>query len=285
MLVLMGPSFTATDGEYQRLSKVTGMVAYDLRARIKPGSWGLLKVLGDDAEAERFAAALTAEAFPVVTIARAVATDPERPIVALRALEIADQQLTLHLRERSMQIPVAALCGIVRGEAQVGRAGAARGAATAASSATFRAVVPDASELQVFREGMPGGNFEAFAAADLHFHSVTWIARIDARSFDFRALGIGAASPAAALDTLADRLALLAKVRVDRNARTSSINSFTLQAVKASGNASPSSPPSMSMSQRAKEVSGDDRFDPYSRVIGQAERLWAAQQAQLERPA
>jgi hypothetical protein len=286
MLVLMGPSFAATDAEYQRLSKVTGMLTYDLRARIKPGSWGLLKVLGDDTEAGRFAGALTAEAFPVVTIARDVAMDPERPIVALRALEIADQQLTLQLRERSMQIPVAALCGIVRGEAQVGRAGAARGGgANAASSSTFRAVVPDASDLQVFREGAPGGSFEAFAAADLHFHSVTWIARIDARSFDFRALGIGAASPAAALDTLADRLALLAKVRVDRNARTSSINSFTLQAVKAHGNASPSSPPSMSMSQRAKEVSGDDRFDPYSRVIGQAERLWAAQQAQLERPA
>lgn len=285
MLVLMGPSFTATDAEYQRLSKVTGMLAYDLRARIKPGSWGLLKVLADDNEAARFAGALAAEAFPVVTIARDVATDPERPIVALRALEIAEQQLTLQLRERSMQIPVAALCSIVRGEAQVGRAGAARGAANAASSSTFRAVVPDASELHVFREGMPGGSFEAFAAVDLHFHSVTWIARIDARSFDFRALGIGAASPAAALDTLADRLALLAKVRVDRNARTSSINSFTLQAVKASGNASPSSPPSMSMSKRAKEVSGDERFDPYSRVIGQAERLWAAQQAQLEQPA
>lgn len=285
MLVLMGPSFTATDAEYQRLSKVTGMLAYDLRARIKPGSWGLLKVLGDDGEAERFAAALAVEAFPVVTIARGVATDPERPIVALRALEIAEQQLTLQLRERSMQIPVAALCSIVRGEAQVGRAGAALGRANAASSSTFRAVVPDASELQVFREGMPAGSFEAFAAVDLHFHSVTWIARIDARSFDFRALGIGAASPAAALDTLADRLALLAKVRVDRNARTSSINSFTLQAVKASGNASPSSPPPMSMSQRAKEVSGDERFDPYSRVIGQAERLWAAQQAQLEQPA
>jgi hypothetical protein len=256
------------------------MLAYDLRARIKAGGWGLLKVLGDEAEATRFATALSVEGFPVVAVPREVTSDPERPIVALRGLEIAEQQLTLQLRERSMQVPVAALCGIVRGEAQVGRAGAARGGGQgAASSSTFRAVVPDASELQVFRENTPGGSFEAFAAADLHFHSVTWIARIDARSFDFRALGIGAASPAAALDTLTDRLALLAKVRVDRNARTSSIASFAQQAAKASGSASPSSPPSLSMSQRAKEVAGDDRFDPYSRVIGEAERLWAAAQA------
>jgi hypothetical protein len=30
------------------------------------------------------------------------------------------------------------------------------------------------------------------------------------------------------------------------------------------------------MSQRAKEVSGDERFDPYSRVVGEAERVLAA---------
>lgn len=278
MLVLMGPSFAASDAEFLRLSKVTGMVGYDLRARIKPGCWGLIKALADDAEAARFTGALTAENFPVVSIPREVATDPERPIVALRGLEIVEQRLTLHLRERSMEIPVAALCSIVRGEAQVGKSGPARAAANAASSSTFRAVVPDASELQVFRDSLQAGSFEAFAAADFHFHSVTWIARIDARAFDFRALGIGATSPAGALDTLADRLGLLAKVRVDRGARASSIVSFTQQAAK--GGASPSMPPSMSMSQRAKEVSGDERFDPYSRVVGEAERIWAARTAQ-----
>ena len=277
MLVLMGPSFAASDAEYQRLSKVTGMVGYDLRARIKPGCWGLIKALADDAEAARFAAALNFESFPVVLVPREVATDPERPIVALRGLSVVEQTLTLQLRERSMEIPVAALCSIVRGEAQVGKASAARSAASANSSSTFRAVVPDSSELQVFRDAPQAGSFEAFAAADLHFHSVTWIARIDARAFDFRALGIGAASPAAALDTLADRLALMAKARVDRSARSSSIVSFTQQAAKGGGGA-PSSPPSMSMSQRAKEVSGDDRFDPYSRVVGEAERLWATRQ-------
>jgi hypothetical protein len=277
MLILMGPSFAASDADYQRLAKVTGMVAYDLRARLKSQSWGLVKALADEAEAQRLCNALLAERFPVVLVPREVASDPQRPIVALRALHIEEQQLKLQLRERVMEVPVAALCAIVRGEAQVGRSmRAAASSAGASSSSTFRAVVPDASELQVFRESMPPTGFEAFAAADLHFHSVTWVARIDARSFNFRELGIGAASPAGALDTLVDRLALLARIRVDRAARSSSIASFTQQAGKGGG--SPSLPP-MPMSQRAKEVAGDERFDPYSRVIGEAERAWAAYQA------
>jgi hypothetical protein len=274
MLVLLGPSFAGSDADYQRLSKVTGMVAYDLRARLKPGMWGLVKALADEAEAERLAAALAAEGFPIVVVPREVATDAERPIVALKALSIDEQQLTLQLRERSMVVPIAALCCIVRGEAQVGKASGPR-AAGGTSSATFRAVVPNANDLQVFRESMPPTNFEAFAAADLHFHSVTWIARIDARSFDFRALGIAAASPAGALDTLVDRLALLGRVRADRAARASSISSFTQQASK--GVTPHSVPPSMPHSQRGREISGDERFDPYSRVLGEAERLLAAQ--------
>lgn len=275
MLVLLGPSFAGGDADYQRLSKVTGMVAYDLRARLKPGTWGLIKALADESEARRLAAALTAEGFPIASVPREVASDAERPIVALKALSIDGQQLTLQLRERAMTVPVAALCSIVRGEAQVGKGGAARSAG-GSSSATFRAVVPNASDLQVFRESMPPASFEAFAAADLHFHSVTWIARIDARSFDFRALGIAAESPAAALDTLVDRLALLAHVRVDRAARGSSIASFTQQAARGIGPHAASVPP---LSHRGKEIAGDERFDPYSRVVGEAERTLAAQLA------
>jgi len=276
MLVLLGPSFAGGDADYQRLSRVTGMVAYDLRARLKPGMWGLVKALADEAEAQRLAGALSAEGFPIVVVAREVGTDAERPIVALKALSIEGQELTLQLRERTMTVPVAALCSIVRGEAQVGKVSAPRTASGGSSSSTFRAVVPNASDLQVFRESMPPTNFEAFAAADLHFHSVTWIARIDARSFDFRSLGIAAASPAGALDTLVDRLGLLAKVRVDRAARASSISSFTQQASRGVG---PHPPVSTPMSQRGKEIAGDERFDPYSRVVGEAERTLAAQVA------
>jgi hypothetical protein len=279
MLVLLGPSFAGGDAEYQRLSKVTGMVAYDLRARLKPGMWGLVKALANETEAQRLAASLAADGFPVAVVAREVATDPERPIVGLRGLVIAEQRLTLQLREREMEIPLAALCCIVRGEAQVGKGGAARSpsASGTTSSSTFRAVVPSASELQVFRESMPPNNFEAFAAADLHFHSVNWIARIDARSFDFKSLGVVAASPAGALDMLVDRLGQMAGVRVDRAARASSITSFTQQAAKGMpGGSQP--PPSHAAphSQRGKEIAGDDRFDPYSRVVGEAERLLAA---------
>jgi hypothetical protein len=277
MLVLLGPSFAGGDAEYQRLSKVTGMVAYDLRSRVKPGMWGLIKALADEAEAERLAALLRAEGFPIAVVPREVASDPARPIVALRALEIDGTELTLSLRERSMTVPAAALCSIVRGEAQVGKSSGRGQSGSGSSSSTFRAVVPDASELQVFRESMPPASFEAFAAADLHFHSVPWVARIDARSFDFRALGIGAVSPAGALDTLVDRLALLARIRVDRAARASSIGSFTQQSTR---HATPQAmPASMPMSQRAKEVAGDERFDPYSRVVGEAERQLAAIEA------
>ncbi len=278
MLVLLGPSFAGGDADYQRLSKVTGMVGYDLRARLKPGIWGLVKALADEVEAERLATSLKAEGFPVVTVAREVATDPERPIVALQALRIEGQELTLEVRERAMPVPVTALCCIVRAEAQVGKGSGRSGAGSATSSATFRAVVPDASDLQVFRESSPPSSFEAFAAADLHFHSVNWIARIDARAFDFRSLGIAAASPAGALDTLVDRLGLLGRVRVDRAARASSVSSFTQQAVRhVTPFPTPHSAPGGSpISHRAREISGDARFDPYSRVIGEAERSLAA---------
>jgi hypothetical protein len=280
MLVLLGPSFAGGDAAYQRLSKVTGMVGYDLRARLKPGMWGLVKALADEAEATRLAAALKAEHFPSVVVAREVASDPERPIVWLKGLAVDDRQLTLQLSERSMTVPADALCSIVRGEAQVGKTSLTRGAAagSATSSATFRAVVPSASDVQVFRESNAQTNFEAFAAADLHFHSVTWIARIDARSFDFRELGIAAQSPAGALDTLVDRLGLLCRVRVDRAARASSISSFTQQSARI-----PTPPPHLAGAghapQRGKEISGDERFDPYSRVIGEAERLLARERA------
>jgi hypothetical protein len=284
MLVLLGPSFAGGDADYQRLSKATGLVAYDLRARVKPGMWGLVKSLADEAEAERLSGALSAQGFPIVVVPREVATDPARPIVALKALSIEGHELTLQLRERAMTVPVAALCSIVRGEAQVGKASHARAAASGAgtSSSTFRAVVPSAGDLQVFRDSMPPASFEAFAAADLHFHSVTWIARIDARAFDFRALGIAAASPASALDTLVDRLGLLARVRVDRAARASSISSFTQQAARAA--AAHSGPQSTSHSARGREIAGDERFDPYSRVVGEAERLLAAQIAAAAEP-
>src|SRR5687767_4715478 len=158
MLVLLGPSFAGGDAEYQRLSKVTGLVAYDLRSRIKPGMWGLVKALADEAEAERLAGLLRSEGFPIVVVPREVASDPDRPIVALRALEIDEAVLTLSLRERTMAVPAAALCSIVRGEAQVAKNSGRGHGGSGSSSSTFRAVVPDPSDLQVFRESTSPGS-------------------------------------------------------------------------------------------------------------------------------
>lgn len=285
MLVLMGPSFGGTPAEYQRLSKVTGMVSYDLKARLKPGMWGLLKALGEAMEAERLTASLAADGFPVVAVAREVATDPDRPIVALQGLSVSEQGLTLLLREREMLVPLAALCSIVRGEAQVGKGTAGRpntgGGSAYNSSSTFRAVVPSSSDLQVFRESIAPASFEAFAAADLHFHSVTWVARIDARSFDFKSMGVAAVSPAGALDQLVDQLGQLASVRVDRSARVSSVGSFTQRAARSQTPTVQSQPHA---GPRQKEIAGDERFDPYSRVIAEAERLWAAKQSARSAP-
>ena len=52
MLVLLGPWFEATPEGFARLAHATGLVPYDLRSRIKPGCWGLLRAVGDGAQAE-----------------------------------------------------------------------------------------------------------------------------------------------------------------------------------------------------------------------------------------
>src|SRR6185503_988798 len=93
-------------------------------------------------------------------------------------------------------------------------------------SAAMRAVAPTAADIAQFRESVPSGSFDAFAAADLHFLTVLWVARIDARSFDFAALGMDSQSPAADLDQLVNLLAERANVRVDRSVRVSSLASF-----------------------------------------------------------
>jgi hypothetical protein len=50
-LVLLGPGFDGSDQGYQTLARATGLVLYDLRSRVKPGSWGLVKSFGDAGQA------------------------------------------------------------------------------------------------------------------------------------------------------------------------------------------------------------------------------------------
>jgi hypothetical protein len=272
MLVLLAPTFSGSNEAYVRLAQLTGLLAYDLRARLKPGNWGMVRALADHAEASRLTSELVAADFPAVVVDRAVAHDSERRILALSRAELEVGQMVLHLGERVMPVPYSALCCIVRGEVQLGRGVSARSYTPGTSSSTFRAVVPNAADLQV---SLPPAGFEAFAAADLHFQTVNWIARVDARSFDFSVLPVREGSKVADLDEFADHLAQLAGVRVDRSARSSSVASFTQQA----GTPMRAAPAGGAMSSRERDVLGDERFDPYSRIIGEAERAFAEARA------
>lgn len=265
MLVMVAPSFDGSAEAYARLARVTGLVAYDLKARIKPGVWGVVRALADETQANELASALHAQGVPVFVVPRDVAFDPNRRIVTIRALEIRADQITLHLREREMTIPFRALTCIVRGEVHLGHIPAR---SVTPSSATFRAVVPSAADVQVFRESLSPSNFEAYAAADLHFATVLWAARIDARSFDFSVLGATSESPASDLDLLVDELSTRTGVRVDRGVRSSSLVSALLQSSGRSNSAAQGP-------HSSREPQADERFDPYSRVIAEAERKLA----------
>ena len=186
MLVMLAPSFDGSSDAYARLARATGMVAYDLKSRVKAGVWSVVRALGDEAQASDLAQRLHAANFPVFVVPRDLAHDPNRRIVTIRSLEMGTDHIILHLREREMAIPFGALTCIVRGEVHLGQVPAR---SVTPSSSTFRAVVPGTSDVQVFRESLSASNFEAYAAADLHFATVLWVARIDARSFDFSVLG------------------------------------------------------------------------------------------------
>jgi hypothetical protein len=265
MLVMLAPSFDGSNEAFARLVKATGMLAYDLKSRLKPGVWGVVRALADEDQARELAQRLLAEGLPALTVRREVAHDPNRRIVTIRGLELHADQVVLHLREREMAIPFGALTCIVRGEVHTGQIPSR---SHSPSSATFRAVAPTTSDVQVFRESVSASNFNAYAAADLHFATVLWVARLDARSFDFSTLGLASESPASDLDQLVDVLSERSGVRVDRGVRTSSVVS-TLTQVAGTRSSGPS------QATRSKESPSDERFDPYSRVIGEAERLLA----------
>lgn len=263
---MLAPSFDGSGDAYARLAKATGMLPYDLKSRIKPSMWSVVRALGDEAQANQLAERLEQAGLPVFVVPREIAFDTSRRIVTIRSLELHADQIILHLREREMAVPLGALACIVRGEVHLGHV---PGRSVTPSSASFRAVIPSTSEVQVFRESLPSSNFESFAAADLHFATVLWVARLDARSFDFSALGLASESPASDLDQLVDILAARANVRVDRNVRASSVVSILMQGGHARSSAPGPQPP------RAKEAPTDERFDPYSRVVGEAERRLA----------
>jgi hypothetical protein len=257
MLVLLGPEFDGSPEAYQKLTKVTGLVAYDLKARLKPGAWGVVKAFGDIGAARDLAGKLNAEGFAPVLVDRNIAQDPERRVVPVAGIVFGDNEMVLKLRDREMPVPYQALCCIVEGEVQIGRTQAYT---ASPSSTSFRAPTP--AELATFSQSTAHAPVEAFLAADLHFATVLWIARVDVRHFDFGNDRSGVLQ--SDLDVLIERIAERAgNIRVDRAVKTSSVASFAMQKAVPSGGSWP--PPS----GRVKE---DQRFDPYSRIIGEAER-------------
>jgi hypothetical protein len=261
--VLLGPEFDGSDQGYQTLARATGLLPYDLRTRVKPGSWGLIKAFGDAAQAGEFATRLAGAGFPVVCVDRSVGIDPERRPVAVHRLELGPTSFALTLKDRQMKVPYGALTCIVEGEVQPGRS-VGTPPPGAASSGSLRAVTPGSGEMQVFREVQftaPMG----YLAADLHFATVLWIARVDSRVFDFGSARSG--NLAVDLANLTKELAGRAGVRIDRNVRVSSVASFTEQPTPMrAGSPLPAS-------LRGKTDALDARFDSYSRVVGEAERL------------
>ncbi|MBX3126943.1 MAG: hypothetical protein KF718_09515 [Polyangiaceae bacterium] len=263
MLVLVGPPWAGTDEDYARLARAAGLVAYDLRARLNPHSWGVVRALAEASQAEALAGQLSAAGFRACVVDPRVGVDPARPLVTVRGLELTDEQLVLHLSERSIPVPTRGLVVVVRGEVQLGSRSAP---SRSSSSSAFRAVAPSAADIQLFRESVASGQFDAYAAADIHFATVAWGARIDARAFDFSSLGLGSDSPAQNLDEVVEVLSGRVGVRVDRGGRTSSILSYL------SGPARSATPVPGQGLHRPPPGTTDERFDAYSRIVAEAER-------------
>lgn len=265
MLVLLGPPFEGSREQYSALAQATGLVAYDLKTRLRPGCWGVVRAIAQQQDAFALVERLRALGLRAVALDPDLGYDPARAVAPLRGLELFDQGLRLRFHERQMDVPYAALSVMVRGEVHLGGRAAPR--TNNPSSSSFRAAVP-ASDLSVFRESATPAEFDAFAAADLHFFTVLWFARIDARSFDFSALPEPSGSPAENLDRLLSLIEQRSGARVDRNHRTSSVASFS----EPRGLQRPKSGP-LTLSSGKPQT--DERFDAYSRIVAEAERLSA----------
>jgi hypothetical protein len=258
MLVMLGPWFEATPEGFARLAHATGLVPYELRSRIKPACWGLLRAVGDGAQAEALAVRLRDEGFPVVVVNQREAFDAEHRVVPVERVELRADELVLRVRDQDMPIPYQSLMVIVRGE--LGRASGSR---PAPSSATFRPVVPSAAEAQAFREAAARGGADASPAADLHFVTVRWFGRIDVRDFDFAGVVGASAGQARDLDRLLELLAERSGARVDRGSKMSGVSAFG-----GSRSLTPAQGP-----RAARDVAPDDPFDVYSHLVSEAELL------------
>lgn len=267
MLILIGPDFDATGPSVQRLAQLTGLVAYDLKTKLRPGAWGVVKLLADVDKAAELTETLQGEGFPAVLVDSEVTFDPARRIVPVERVALEQEQLLLELRGQTMPVPTKALLTIVQGEVHIR---SERATTSPSSGKAYRAVVPTAQDIQAFRESQTATSYDSFHVADLHFATVAWVARLDARRTDFAPLGITSGSSLQKLDQAVNEIARAADVRVDRNVRTSSLASFaTRPAPMRSKSPAPGAPVSP---RELRPPPSDPRFDGYSRLVAQAER-------------
>jgi hypothetical protein len=265
MLVLLGPRFSGTDDELVILAAETGLALYDLRARLQPGAWSVVRVVADAATAEQTAARISARGLQSCALDSGVGRDPSRRIVYLRGIEVMSDYLVLRMVERAMKVPIGALLTIVRGDVHLGRT-PLLSASTQGGSFSLRGTSGAAN----LSSSVPPP-YDVFVAADLHFVTVPWLARIDPRDCEFGGYRRDDAN-AELLDRFIDDLGVAGQVRVDRHLKTSSLASHTVASVRPTA-ASQGAPPSM----RCRAAASDEHFDAYSRMVGEAERRTFAQ--------
>ena len=274
MLVLLSPEFSGSEPQIAQLAQVTGLLPYDLRTRLRPGAWGVLRVIADGEQAQGLVLHLTSMGFQAVAVDSTVGQDPERKIVYLRGLDVTDQGMTLRLSERQMFVPFGALLTIVRGEVHLGRS--QRGNTLGALAGQLRSTPQmgpwaggTLGEGAAMGDGRNPGVTDVFAAADLHFVTVPWIARIDARDLDFPSIVPLQTNAAERLDYLVDWLANQSRVRVDRHLRISSLSSHTVGSRGVAATPQGSVPPP----RKSGSSNSDEHFDAYSRLVAEAERI------------
>lgn len=274
MLVLLSPEFNGSELQIEQLAQATGLLPYDLRTRLKPGAWGVLKAIADWVEAESLVAQLNSMGVKSVAVDSSIGQDPERKVVYLREMDLLAHGMVLRLSQREMFVPYGALVTIVRGEVHLGRT--LRSPSLVASSGQVRSsqplgawstgsVRPDALSMG---DGRDPAVTDVFAAADMHFATVHWIARIDVRSFEFPTTISPLSNAVDRLDMLVDWLAVQANVRVDRHLRVSSLGSHTEGPRLASYAPSALRP----NPRRVSPAPSDEHFDAYSRLVAEAER-------------
>jgi hypothetical protein len=271
MLVLLTPEFSGTDVELSVVAELTGLLAYDLRTRLCLGAYSVLRAIAEPQQAQDLAVALRTRGIEAVVVDSGVGQDPVRRVVYARGIELLADGVVLRLRERQMTIAYPALLCVVRGDVHMGRT--PRVARVANTSGQHRAAqgasalrgkgVSDGSGPRDSRGAVPQ---EVFAAADLHFVTVTWMGRIDARDFEFPASVPASDSLADRLDWLVDEIAARSGIHVDRHVRISNLASHTAGARPSGGTASLGA-----VSQRSA-MGSDEHFDAYSRLVAEAER-------------